>query len=231
VFSSFITGIEWLKIADYSGLIARCHFSVVEYRDDFFPAADIAFPTHLVNAVAKRRAEYLAGRYLARLVLEKLGYGDFTLLRGEDCAPLWPPGIAGTISHNVDTALCAAHREQGTGGIGIDVETPMPAQKAEELWRGIISEDEYLWLRQQPQAFEQRLTLVFSAKESLFKALYPQVRRYFDFLDARITQLDMRQQTFQLELLKTLTPQCRAGRCFNGHFLLGNQVLTTLIHF
>jgi 4'-phosphopantetheinyl transferase EntD len=131
----------------------------------------------------------------------------------------------------VDTALCATHRENGMGGIGIDVETAMQAKHAEELWHGIISNEEYLWLRQQPQAFEQLLTLVFSAKESLFKALYPQIRRYFDFLDARISKLDMRQQIFQLELLKTLTPQCDAGRCFNGHFLLDDGVVTTLVHF
>lgn len=228
--SSFITHIEWLTIADYPGPIARCHFSVAAYRDDMFPLAGFDFPEHLTSAVAKRRAEYLAGRYLARKVLAKLECHNFTLLRGEDRAPLWPQGIAGAISHNVDTALCAAHCESGIGGIGIDVETLMPAKRAEDLWSGIISEWEHEWLRQQPQAFEQLLTLVFSAKESLFKAIYPQVHRYFDFLDARFIKLDMQQQTFELELLKTLTPQCHAGRRFNGHFLLQGGNVTTLIH-
>lgn len=230
MFCSFITHIEWLTIADYPGQIARCHFSVAAYRDELFLSAGIGFPEHLTPAVAKRRAEYLAGRYLARQVLARLGHHDFTLLRGEDRAPLWPQGIAGAISHNVDTALCAAHRENGLGGIGIDVETLMPAKRAEELWSGIISELEHGWLRQQPLAFEQLLTLVFSAKESLFKALYPQVRCYFDFFDARFTKLDMQQQTFELELLKTLTPQCYAGRRFNGHFLLKSDTVTTVIH-
>ncbi|WP_337261829.1 MULTISPECIES: 4'-phosphopantetheinyl transferase family protein [unclassified Serratia (in: enterobacteria)] len=228
--SSFITHVEFLTIADYSGPIARCRFSVAAYCDDMFPLAGFDFPEHLNAAVAKRRAEYLAGRYLARHALAKLGYRDFTLRRGEDRAPLWPQGIAGAISHNVDTALCAAHHENGLGGVGIDVETQMPAKRAEELWSGIVSVQEHEWLRQQPQAFEQLLTLVFSAKESLFKALYPQVRCYFDFLDARFTQLDMQQQTFELELLKTLTPQCHAGRRFSGHFLLQGDNVTTLIH-
>lgn len=230
VFSSFITHVEFLTIADYPGPIARCRFSVAAYRDDMFPLAGFDFPEHLTSAVAKRRAEYLAGRYLARQALAKLGYHDFTLLRAEDRAPLWPQGIAGAISHNVDTALCAVHRESGLGGIGIDVETRMPVKRAEDLWSGIISTQEHEWLRQQPQAFEQLLTLVFSAKESLFKALYPQVRCYFDFLDACFTQLNMQQQTFELELLKTLTPQCHAGRRFNGHFLLQGDNVTTLIH-
>jgi len=230
VFSSFIPHIEWLAIAYYPGQIARCRFSVAAYRDEMFLLAGINFPEHLTSAVAKRRAEYLAGRYLARQALATQGHHGFTLLRGEDRAPLWPQGIVGAISHNVDTALCAVHHASGMEGVGIDVETLMPAKRAEDLWSGIISEQEYRWLRQQPQAFGQLLTLVFSAKESLFKALYPQVRCYFDFLDARFSKLDMQQQTFELELLKTLTPQCHAGRRFHGHFLLQGDTVTTLIH-
>ncbi|SUI55146.1 Uncharacterised protein [Serratia marcescens] len=56
--------------------------------------------------------------------------------------------------------------------------------------------------------FNELLTLTFSAKESLFKALYPQVRCYFDFLDARMVAVDTQRQTFVLALLKTLTPNC-----------------------
>ncbi|MGL6523541.1 4'-phosphopantetheinyl transferase superfamily protein, partial [Aeromonas dhakensis] len=58
----------------------------------------------------------------------------------------------------------------------------------------------------------EALTLIFSAKESLFKALYPRVGRYFDFLDAR--WLAMTEQTLTLELVDSLTPTLPAGwRC------------------
>ncbi|AHG18641.1 4'-phosphopantetheinyl transferase [Chania multitudinisentens RB-25] len=231
MFSPFITDLEFLTFADYPGLIARCCFSTAAYRDEAFPLVGIDLPEHLVSAVPKRRAEYLAGRYLARQVLGELGHHNFTLLRGEDRAPLWPQGIAGAISHNTDMALCAVHRENGMGGIGIDVETRMLSKRAEALWSGIVSKEECAWLRQQPQAFDQLLTLVFSAKESLFKALYPQVRHYFDFLDARFIQLNLQQQTFELELLKTLTPQCHIGRRFTGHFLFEDDTITTMIYF
>ena len=77
--------------------------------------------------------------------------------------------------------------------------------------------------------FNELLTLTFSAKESLFKALYPQVRCYFDFLDARMVAVDMQRQTFVLALLKTLTPNCPAGRRFNGRF--GVKVTTSRLLF
>lgn len=229
--ASFITNVEFLTVACFPGQIAQCHFSVADYRDDLFSVADIDFPDHLTPAVAKRRAEYLAGRYLARQVLVPLGHQNFILQRGENRAPIWPRGIAGALSHNVDTALCAARSDGGTNGVGIDVETQMPLQRAESLWAGIVSEAECRWLRQQAQSFAFLLTLTFSAKESLFKALYPQVRRYFDFLDAQIVALDSQQRTFELELKQTLTPRCHAGRRFSGHFWQQGEAITTLIYF
>lgn len=77
--------------------------------------------------------------------------------------------------------------------------------------------------------FNELLTLTFSAKESLFKALYPQVRCYFDFLDARMVAVDTQRQTFVLALLKTLTPNCPAGRRFSGRFWRKGDDVTTFI--
>ncbi|CAI0725985.1 phosphopantetheinyltransferase component of enterobactin synthase multienzyme complex [Serratia quinivorans] len=231
MFSSFIPTIEWLNLDDYPGQVARCRFSLADYQDSCFDEIGMTLPDHLARAVPKRRAEYLAGRYLARELLAPLGFADFTLLRGEDRAPQWPQGIAGAISHNADTALCAVHRESGLGGVGLDVETLMPTLRAQELWGAIVSETEYEYLHAQPQAFNRLLTLVFSAKESLFKALYPQVRCYFDFLDARLVAVDTQQQTFALELLKQLTPHCHAGRRFNGRYWQQGDDVTTFIYY
>ncbi|QUY48535.1 4'-phosphopantetheinyl transferase superfamily protein [Serratia plymuthica] len=230
MFSSFIPGIEWLNLDGYPGQVARCRFSLANYQDSCFDAIGMVLPDHLARAVPKRRAEYLAGRYLARALLAPLGFADFTLPRGEDRAPQWPQGIAGALSHNVDTALCAVHWESGLGGVGLDVETLIPTERAEELWTVIVGEEECATLRRQPQAFNQLLTIAFSAKESLFKTLYPQVGRYFDFLDARTVAIDTRQQIFELELLKPLTAHCHAGRRFTGRYWHRGDAVTTFIY-
>lgn len=203
----------------YAGGVSRRQFS----------QAGFALPDHLARAVPKRRAEYLAGRFLARQLLAPLGFADFTLARGEDRAPQWPPGIAGALSHNSDTALCAVHRERGLGGVGLDVETLLSDVRAEELWGAIVSAAEREALLREALPFNELLTLTFSAKESLFKALYPQVRCYFDFLDARMVAVDIQRQTFVLALLKTLTPNCPAGRRFSGRFWRKGDDVTTFI--
>ncbi|HGM4721903.1 4'-phosphopantetheinyl transferase family protein [Serratia marcescens] len=226
---TFIRNIEFFTPDGYPGQVARCQFALAEYRDENFPEAGFALPEHLARAVPKRRAEYLAGRVLARQLLEPLGFADFTLARGEDRAPQWPPGIAGALSHNSDTALCAVHRESGLGGVGLDVETLLSDVRAEELWGAIVSPAERETLLREALPFNELLTLTFSAKESLFKALYPQVRCYFDFLDAHMVAVDTQRQTFVLALLKTLTPNCSAGRRFNGRFWREGDDVTTFI--
>ncbi|WP_244081513.1 4'-phosphopantetheinyl transferase superfamily protein, partial [Aeromonas caviae] len=72
------------------------------------------------------------------------------------------------------------------------------------------------------------LTLVFSAKESLFKGLYSRVGRYFDFLDAR--WLALTAQTLTLELKCPLTPTLPAGWRATLHWqALPGGVLTVLL--
>lgn len=226
---TFIRNIDFFTPDGYPGQVARCQFALAEYHDDSFSALGFTLPDHLARAVPKRRAEYLAGRVLARQLLAPLGFADFTLARGEDRAPQWPAGIAGALSHNSNTALCAVHRESGLGGVGLDVETLLSDERAEELWGAIVSPTEREALLREALPFNALLTLAFSAKESLFKALYPQVRCYFDFLDAHMTAVDVQRQTFVLELLKTLTPHCPAGRRFSGRFWREGDDVTTFI--
>lgn len=47
------------------------------------------------------------------------------------------------------------------------------------------------------------VTLLFSAKESLFKALFPQVHIYLDFSDAQLIGLDGNQLTLRLAINRT----------------------------
>ncbi len=74
---TFIRNIEFFTPDGYPGGGAL-PFTLAEYRDDSFPEAGFALPDHLARAVPKRRAEYLAGRVLARQLLAPLGFADFT---------------------------------------------------------------------------------------------------------------------------------------------------------
>lgn len=66
--------------------------------------------------------------------------------------------------------------------LGIDLEKKLSKECVIEIKSSIISLDEENLILKSKLSFEDAFTLIFSAKESLFKALYPSVRAYFDFL-------------------------------------------------
>ncbi|QLK63732.1 4'-phosphopantetheinyl transferase superfamily protein (plasmid) [Enterobacteriaceae bacterium Kacie_13] len=214
---SFITAAGWLNLppeSGHSGKIARCHFTLAAYRDDLFTELAVFFPPFLTRAVPKRRAEFLAGRYLATMALTSLGQSPVTVGIGEDRSPLWPENVYGSISHNAHTALCAV---QTGGGVGIDVETLMEEQQARDFLPMIINGDEHpLLCRHQHGSLAALMTLTFSAKESLFKMIYPQTGKLFGFLDAKLVALDEEECRFTLELTRTLSAIFPAGRRFEG---------------
>ena len=76
--------------------------------------------------------------------------------------------------------------------------------------------------------FALALTLVFSAKESLFKALFPQVQAWMGFDSARVTMLD--DKTLTLALTRQLAG-FEEGTAFRLHWQQhGEQVITLLSH-
>lgn len=233
----FITAVGWLNLptaAGFTGKVARCQFALSAYHDGLFAQLGVVFPSCLTRAVPKRRAEFLAGRYLASMVLPSLGYPQFTVGIGDDRAPCWPDNVRGSLSHNANTALCAAQvygTSPLTGGVGIDVETLMDGQQALEFMPMIVNGGEYELLRRHPRtSLSALLTLTFSAKESLFKMLYPQVGRLFGFLDAQLVALDEAQCHFTLELTTELNAELRTGMRFEGGYRLSQQDVITFIY-
>lgn len=233
----FITAVEWLNLpqaAPFTGKIARCRFALHAYHDGLFAELGVVFPASLTRAVPKRRAEFLAGRYLASVVLSSLGYPQFTVEIGDDRAPCWPENIRGSLSHNATTALCAAQLcgpSPFTASVGIDVETLMDGQQALEFLPMIVNGAEYELLRRHPNlSLSALLTITFSAKESLFKMLYPQVGRLFGFLDAQLVALNEEEGRFTLALTTGLSAELRAGTRFEGVYRLTQQDVTTFLY-
>lgn len=227
---SFITGAGWLNLPPefgYSGKIARCHFTLAAYRDDLFTELAVFFPPSLTRAVPKRRAEFLAGRYLASMALTSLGQPPFTVGIGDNRAPQWPENVCGSISHNAHTALCAV---QTGAGVGIDVETLMEEQQARAFLPMIVNGAEHqLLCRHQRGSLAALMTLTFSAKESLFKMIYPQTGKSFGFLDAQLVALNEEECRFTLELTRTLSVRFPAGRRFEGIYLWDQKDVITFL--
>jgi len=199
----FLPGLEALPLH-------RVCFDPAAFSPDGFGEQGIPLPPSLQGAAPKRLGEFLAGRLAAREALRPFGLAGCCVAIGAAREPLWPAGLEGSISHSVLSgaggALCAVR--PGKGGLGLDLEAWLEEAQARTLWPGIVDEEEWELLAAGAATagltLAEGLTLVFSAKESLFKALYPRVGRYFDFLDAR--WLAMTAQTLTLELKTPLTP-------------------------
>ncbi|MBN3189188.1 4'-phosphopantetheinyl transferase superfamily protein [Pectobacterium brasiliense] len=197
------------------------------YSDELFPLMSPPFPDILKSAVVKRRAEYLAGRYAARQLLQEVGCNG-VVATGSDRAPIWPTGWLGSISHTETWAIAILTPHHFSVGLGVDIETFCP-EKMREIATAFTTPDERGVLAASRLPFETALLIVFSAKESLFKALYPLVQQIFGFEAAKLCELDAHNNRFTMELTRQLAPNLRAGYRTTGHYLIGQDGVTTII--
>jgi enterobactin synthetase component D len=190
----------------------------------------ILLPSALSQAVASRQEAYLGGRLCAARGLESRASDTPLCERSPEGLPVWPAGFVGSIAHSEGLAIAVVatskpQRERvRLRALGVDVESRIqgPAQDwARILARVGRSEEQTV-----PAGWEgvEWATLVFSAKESLYKALYPLVGRYFGFEAARITATG---QGFRWELCEDLGGEWARGSGGEGRLIWREKRLFT----
>ncbi|MDP9051853.1 MAG: 4'-phosphopantetheinyl transferase superfamily protein [Acidobacteriota bacterium] len=180
-----------------------CSEQVGELYGNLFPEEARLLSPRTVN---KRREEFTAGRTCARNALAMLGSPSLPLLQGEWREPLWPQGITGSITHCNHYCAASVARVEDCRSIGIDAELNEPLESG--LLSMIASDREREWISQamDPSICWDRL--LFSMKESIYKAWYPLERCWLGFEEAEI-EVDVESQSFLVTLLAT-TSVCPA---------------------
>ena len=171
----------------------------VTFDPTTFTDTDLLWLPHhaeLSNAGRKRKAEHLAGRIAAAHALSAINEPAIPGI-GPSGEPLWPDGMSGSITHSGTQAMAVVIRER-QALIGIDCEAILPENEAREIKDGIIDAQKVPVLSHSGYPFPLALTLVFSAKESLFKALFPQVKIFMGFECARVTEVTEKTITLAL---------------------------------
>ena len=125
------------------------------------------------KAVDSRRQEYATGRWLAHQALVELGFEVDSILTGPKREPLWPDTVKGSITHAGGHAVVAVTADDTVAGVGVDLESA--GRVGDSMLRRILTQ------RERASLGEVDPTLLFSAKESCFKVLFPIFRQYVEF--------------------------------------------------
>jgi len=151
-----------------------------------------SLPAGLESAIDKRRREYLAGRISAGRALRHLlgpEASEGEIVGDDDDVPRWPEGVVGSISHGAGFGFAAVAAADRYRGLGVDVERVVSARQAGRLGARVLNERE-MSLRRGGAGGSlteaEMFTLVFSAKESAYKALFPRYRRFLGFSDVEL---------------------------------------------
>lgn len=154
----------------------------------------------IARAVEKRRREFVTARACAREALAQLGRPATPILPGPCGEPLWPAGIVGSITHCKGYRACTVAPATELRSLGVDAEPdqPLPGGLLGDI--ALPEERELLrdLARRAPGVNWDRL--LFSIKESIYKAWYPLAERWLGFEDA-VVSVDPREQRFSARLL------------------------------
>ena len=181
------------------------------------------------RAVEKRRLEFTTARWCARRAMAELGHPPAPVLRGERGRPLWPAGLVGSLTHcaGYRGAVLASRESFTTIGIDAEPDEPLPDGVLATVTRPGERERIEALLREHPAVRWDRL--LFSAKESVYKAWFPLTSRWLGFEEADLL-IDPTAGTFSARVLAT------GGRIdgrpltgFDGRWMAANGLILTAI--
>lgn len=180
-------------------------------------------------AVEKRRREFTTARACARQALGRLGLPAQAIPTGAKGEPLWPAGLVGSITHCTGYRACVLARDTELLTIGVDAELDEP------LPDGLLADVALPEERRRLGALEAAAPavnwdrLLFSIKESIYKAWFPLARSWLGFEDATVA-IDPRRQIFSARLLVP-GPSVAGGELtgFSGRWLADRGLLFAAI--
>ncbi len=197
----FITQAEFSTLPYPS---ACCHFNLAEFSPTLIKHFGFVLPESLRHAVKKRQAEYLASRWLVAELLDSTNIKGFQLLNREDRSPIWPTGVYGSLSHHADKVFVILNGVPSL--VGNDIELTLSEGKAAELYSMIMNDNEVAIMTAAGFSLAQATTLVFSVKETVYKAVYPRVQRLFGFEQVTVQAVDTQRCQITVTLSSVAQP-------------------------
>jgi enterobactin synthetase component D len=200
-----------------------CLFEVAELTEADFNSHTIIFPDEIKRSVLKRKCEYFAGRLCAQQALKKLNI-NHSVSKGKLGMPIWPSHIQGSISHAHPIAA-AIVTNQKNYFVGLDIEKIIETEEElSSILSLVCNLDEFHQLTKIcPLSNLQLATLIFSAKEAIYKCLCPIVKFFFDFSFASIIEINIENQELKILVEKNISSQIEKGAIFTVKFFIEKE--------
>ena len=180
-------------------------------------------------ASEKRQEEFRAGRACARHALLRLGGAQSYIGADSMGCPEWPAGVVGSITHTEGWAAAAIGKTAYFRAIGIDAE--MVTRMTRDIWGMVFTREELTAISSfYPEIQPTIATILFSAKESFFKAQYPITKRLLEFTGIAIT-LNESRGTFSVALRNCAQKELLGRTELRGNYTMRNGLVVTSIAF
>lgn len=178
--------------------------------DDLYHAFDIVQADDIRQSHYSRKLDYFMGRLAARYALKQYNLADFNVPKGAYGEPIFPEYIRGSISHVNDRqdyiGICAIQNIlENQIYIGIDIELykhqELLIQQAEVIDVFLDQEEQFkiIILKSQLQDHVPIELVIFSAKESIIKAVFNLYKTIIDFKSIQFQQFSEYELYFKVK--------------------------------
>ncbi|MFF9150054.1 4'-phosphopantetheinyl transferase [Streptomyces sp. NPDC014861] len=186
---------------------------------------------YVARAVPGRRREFATTRACARAALARLGEVPGPIPRDPRGAPVWPASTVGSMTHCAGYRAAVVARSDVVRAVGLDAEPNQPIGGGGGALRMITNRQERSHLAELASA-DPRVCwdrLLFSAKESVYKAWYPLTGGWLGFEDVTVT-FDLPSRSFTADLTPPGHPAGRpAATGFRGLWTVRRGLVLTAV--
>jgi len=231
--NEFLHDVTPLAYHGFKGIALTAEYDQDLFEPLLFDQLGIERPPAIASTDLPRQASYLAGR---RLLKEAFFARKFPVNApigiGRNGEPLWPVGIKGSISHNQGWVCCAVSTFSSYAGVGINVLPMLTQTNYHQVERQVLSAQEqelyrYVSLSLSP---EEWLSVVYSAKVTVFKTLHPLFKLALNVTDIALDSIDSNNQRLVIRLLQDVPTHFELRNRFAVRFSLRGDHVITLMH-
>lgn len=205
-------------------------YNVLELNTSIYQLYNVIIPNRFSEMVSKRKCEFFAGRVCAQQALYKIANHNVSAVGIKEREPVWPSGYIGSITHTNQLAAACIAKSSDFTNIGIDIEPIIKIDICNSILNEVMNSHEINLLRLHYSKYIARdtfLTLIYSSKESIFKALFKDVQIFFSF-DA-ISLVEITGDDIKFRLTRTLSPKWKKDDIIYSKYYIDKGIIYTKV--